>query len=643
VNASVSRVPVVLVVDDNEMNREVLGRRLIARGYEVVTAEDGYQALQILLTQRFDLMILDVMMPGLTGFEVLKEVRKTSSVSELPIIMATARDESEDIVEALSLGANDYVTKPLDFAVLLARVKTHLSLKRALEELQEAHDKLRDAQRRIAMLEERSAEALQDIPAWLGAAVASIVDALGTHRIGVFVLDGGQLAPLVETTVAEPSLTILWRAATGRKPEELDDATCVFPIVGMTGELLGGIVIGRSLDVLDETEKRLCASIAHQLAGAIELRRMREALTAERNKRDASRRQLIERGLDLLVICGKCGRCFDHRQLECPEDGEPLDSRWILPYRILDRYRLVRVLGEGGMATVFEANDEKLLRDVAIKVLKPEYFGEEGIRQRFEQEAQALGQIDHPGVLRVYDTGALDDGFIFLVTEMLRGQDLELLVRHYGPARPDQAARLMRQLGSALSAAHRSRVLHRDIKPGNIFLVAAPDGFLAKMLDFGLAKSLRADDTLTKTGLIVGTPAYMSPEQIQGRSLDARSDIYSLAVVAWEVLTGIRLVKSVELFDIFTEIVRGATPKISSSVPFLGETVDKLFEWALSRDPQLRPAAAEDWTEPMASALELCPTSVPGWPWDVSKNSPTRAAGISPITLTDTQIRPRVQ
>lgn len=637
-SATPSRAPVILVVDDNEMNREVLGRRLAAKGYEIVTAQDGFEALDRLKARRFDLMILDVMMPGMTGFEVLSEVRKTLPVSEFPVIMATARDESSDIVEALSLGANDYVTKPLDFGVLLARLKTHLSLKRALADLQEAHDKLRNAQRRIAMLEERSGEALRDIPGWLEAAVASVVDALHTNRVGVFVVDGGHLVPLVETTVAEPSLSILWRAATSRKPEPVDEANSVFPIVGMTGELMGGIVVGLSLEILDETEKRLCGSIAHQLAGAIELRRMREALDAERTKREASRRQLIERGVDLLVLCGKCGRCFDHHQAFCPDDGERLDSRWILPYRILGRYRLVRVLGEGGMATVFEANDEKLLRDVAIKILKPEYFGEEGIRHRFEQEAQALGQIDHPGVLRVYDTGALEDGFIFLVTEMLRGQDLEILIRSYGPARPDQAARLLRQIGSALSAAHRAKVLHRDIKPGNIFLVAGPDGFIAKVLDFGLAKSLRADDTFTKTGLIVGTPAYMSPEQIQGRNLDARSDVYSLAVVIWEVLTGIRLVRSAELFDIFTEIVRGSSPRISSQIPTLGDAIDRLFDWALARDPSLRPTDPEEWTAPLADALETCPTSVSGWPWDVSKDSPNRALGLGPITLTDTQV-----
>jgi len=126
----------ILVVDDNEMNRDMLARRLRKQGYGAETAEDGYKALELLAARPFDLMLLDIMMPGLTGYDVLKKVRETRSMSELPVIMATAKDQGEDIVSALKLGANDYVTKPLDFAVVVARVKTQLALKDAMEEVQ---------------------------------------------------------------------------------------------------------------------------------------------------------------------------------------------------------------------------------------------------------------------------------------------------------------------------------------------------------------------------------------------------------------------------------------------------------------------------------------------------------------------------
>jgi class 3 adenylate cyclase/CheY-like chemotaxis protein len=132
----------VLVVDDNEMNRDMLSRRLKGRGYDVSSAEDGYKALELIDKERFDTIILDVMMPGITGLDVLKKIRETKSMSDLPVIMATARDASEDIVHALQLGANDYVTKPLDFNVVLARLQTQLALKRQKDEIKRLADNL---------------------------------------------------------------------------------------------------------------------------------------------------------------------------------------------------------------------------------------------------------------------------------------------------------------------------------------------------------------------------------------------------------------------------------------------------------------------------------------------------------------------
>src|SRR6266571_7007594 len=126
----------LLVVDDNEMNRDMLARRLARLGYTVAVAADGYQALTMIEAQPFDLVLLDIMMPGISGLDVLKVLRERYSVADLPIIMATAKDQSEDIVTAMRLGANDYVTKPLDFPVVLARTETQLALKRAMQEIQ---------------------------------------------------------------------------------------------------------------------------------------------------------------------------------------------------------------------------------------------------------------------------------------------------------------------------------------------------------------------------------------------------------------------------------------------------------------------------------------------------------------------------
>ncbi len=616
----------VLVVDDNESNREVLARRLSVKGYVVETAEDGERALALVEAAPPDLILLDVMMPGLSGFDVLDRLRKSHEAGDLPVIMATARDASEDVVRALTLGANDYVTKPLDFPIVLARVRTHLELKRARQELRETAERLREAQGRIAGLEASSSQALRDLPSWAASVASELAGAAGVREIGIFLVEEAGPRALVPTGVSPPSASALWAAASSRRPAAYEGGAVV-AAVGMTGELLGGLAVPRLVEELQETQQRILASFAHQLAGSLELARVREQLAAERAKKEASRRQLIERGVDLVLACPVCGRCYDHRTERCEKDGELLEAPRTLPYRILDRYRLVRILGEGGMGTVFSARDERLNRDVAMKILKPEHFGAPAVRGRFEQEARALGQIDHPGVVTIYDTGELDEGSVFLVTELLRGRDLELLVRVHGAGRPDQVASLLRQAGAALAAAHRAGVLHRDIKPGNLFLVPHGSGFRVKMLDFGLAKSMRVSSGLTQSGLIVGTPAYMSPEQIQEKALDGRSDLYSLAVVAFEALTARRLVRATDLFEIFSEVVRGEPPRLSDYLAGVPARTDGAFASALARSPLDRPAAVDAWTEEVSALLERLPAASAGWPPESGSGELPRVAG----------------
>ncbi|MCA9638934.1 MAG: serine/threonine protein kinase, partial [Myxococcales bacterium] len=184
------------------------------------------------------------------------------------------------------------------------------------------------------------------------------------------------------------------------------------------------------------------------------------------------------------------------------------------------------------------------------------YFRDVNVRLRFRQEARAIARISHPGVIALYDTGELPDGSAFLVMEKLVGLDLADMIDHYGPGTPAQVAALMRQAGAALAAAHRADLVHRDIKPENIFLVDGTGGFLVKILDFGLAKSMSLETTnLTQTGVVMGTPVYMSPEQIQGKDLDARSDLYSFASVCYEALTGRRVVESEEFAKVCAEVL----------------------------------------------------------------------------------------
>jgi len=181
---------ILLIADDNEMNRDMLARRLSRRGFKVVTAADGQEALDRIATQSFDVIVLDIMMPGVDGMEVLTRVRETAAASDLPIIMATAKSETQDVVRALEMGANDYVTKPLDFQIVLARVQTQLSLKRAREELKSAHARMKADLEAAARVQQALLPA--DLPAVPGATCTwryRACDELAGDALNIFRVD----------------------------------------------------------------------------------------------------------------------------------------------------------------------------------------------------------------------------------------------------------------------------------------------------------------------------------------------------------------------------------------------------------------------------------------------------------------------
>ncbi len=206
------------------------------------------------------------------------------------------------------------------------------------------------------------------------------------------------------------------------------------------------------------------------------------------------------------------------------------------------QYTLKRKLGEGGMGEVFLAEHRLLKRPCAVKFVRPELAAHPATAARFGREVQAVTGLTHVNTVRVYDYGRADDGSFYYVMEYLDGPTLEALVRDHGPLPPGRVVYLLRQVCGALAEAHAAGLVHRDLKPGNI--IAAELGGqrdVAKLLDFGLVQDLSADadDRLTRTGTVLGTPAYMSPEQAAGESaLDARSDIYGLGAVAFFALTG---------------------------------------------------------------------------------------------------------
>ena len=216
--------------------------------------------------------------------------------------------------------------------------------------------------------------------------------------------------------------------------------------------------------------------------------------------------------------------------------GDPMIGRMIA-----GRYKIVGLLGRGGMGAVYKARQPAVQRMIALKVLLKEFTDNETVIKRFHQEALAASRLTHPNTISVYDFGQSDDGILYMAMEMLRGEALADALRP-GPLSPKRSVHIMRQVCKSLSEAHRNGIIHRDLKPDNIFLTDIQgERDFVKVLDFGVAKLKEyegKEGTLTQAGMIFGTPKYMSPEQARSADLDARSDIYALGVILYELLMG---------------------------------------------------------------------------------------------------------
>jgi serine/threonine protein kinase len=265
------------------------------------------------------------------------------------------------------------------------------------------------------------------------------------------------------------------------------------------------------------------------------------------------------------------------------------------------------------MGTVFLAEDLRLPREVALKIVRLDLNADPGIRLRFVREANTLARLSHPGVTALFDAGELDDGSLYLVMERLRGRDLGSVLAREGRGTPAQVAEVAAQAGAALAAAHRAGVVHRDVKPDNLVLTHEGGRLQVKVVDFGLARAPEAGRALTRTGMVVGTPSFMAPEQVKDEELSATTDVYALAAVVWEALTGLRLVKAEAVGAIFHEILSAEASPPSLYRPGLPAEVDALVLSALAKRPADRPHDAETWGRRLAEALAGVPPAEPGW------------------------------
>jgi len=481
-------------------------------------------------------------------------------------------------------------------------------------ELQESLDSLHEAERRVSELERRAPDSLENLPRWAEQVASEIRRTVEAVEVRIWRSADGKPMALTEGELTAPSLEEVQGAGEMGKDAA---GNVVVPLTGLSGEIFGSIAIAQPSS-WSAPERRLVAGFARYLGGALEILEKRHELALEEGRREAARRRMRERGVGALWLCPTCGRCYDDSVERCDVDGSRLAQR-LLPYRVQDRYQLQRLLGQGGMGQVFLARDERLQRDVAIKVLLGESPLDATTRAQLAHEARAVARIGHPGVVEVYDLGELDDGSSFIVMEYLTGRALSEEIGRHGRGSPRQVAELLRQVGAALEAAHRTGVVHRDIKPQNVFLTRYAEGFHARLLDFGVARITGGGADTTRSNALQGTPAYMAPEQIGGAAGDERSDLYSLAAVAFEALVGKRLIKQrPSMAATLAAILNETPPDVSLFLPDVPGELDALFRAALARDPAHRPAGVAQWTEAVAERLEALRADDSGWPLPIT-------------------------
>lgn len=306
-----------------------------------------------------------------------------------------------------------------------------------------------------------------------------------------------------------------------------------------------------------------------------------------------------------------------------------------LPFNHLGRYRVVRELGRGAMGVVYLAEDDQLQRQVAIKTLLLPDDGNERsqLEARFRQEAKAAAGLNHPGIITVHDLGREGD-WLYIAMELLQGTELRDRLAQ-GPLPVDEALDIGAQVAAALGVAHARGVVHRDIKPGNIMLLA---GGQAKIMDFGIAR-MQTSEVRTQSGTMMGSPKYMSPEQVTGHTVDHRSDIFSLGTLVYEMVAGVPAFSGDNLGQILNAILHGNPPPASQFRVGVPEALDAVLARAMQKNPAMRYQDAGEMARDLAQCrspgAERTMAGVPAQvPAQTDPYADTALAGSEPVAAT---------
>jgi serine/threonine-protein kinase len=310
-------------------------------------------------------------------------------------------------------------------------------------------------------------------------------------------------------------------------------------------------------------------------------------------------------------VCPQCGGEYDTADRFCPKDGTPLRPKAggdpMIGRVIAERYLILARLGEGGMGRVYLGEHVKMNRQCAVKVMNPQLVTDQESLQRFAREASSAARIIHPNVAAVFDYGE-SEKVVYLVMEYVDGESLSTVLAREGAMDPRRAIDIAKQIADGLHAAHELGIIHRDLKPDNVIITRSKSGKeIPKVVDFGIAKAMtdEAQDALTRSGLVIGTPEFMSPEQLLGDPVDARADIYSLGCILYQMLSGEPAFAADSREQMIRRRLHEPPPHVRDLRPDVPRRLDTLITHMLARSPGDRIASAAEVSHALEPARAL--------------------------------------